>query len=111
MLYKVLIDVDNTERLLLPQMTVQVFFVLGEARDVPTVALNALTPSPDAGPDSFTARVLTAEGPEPRQVKVGLSNRTTAEVLTGLAIGDRVIVNGLLDAGADGGGRGRALRF
>src|SRR5690606_25601543 len=37
-LYKVLIDVDNSERLLLPQMTVQVFFLQGEARDVPVVA-------------------------------------------------------------------------
>ncbi len=109
-LYKVLIDVDNTERLLLPQMTVQVFFVLGEARDVPTVALNALTPSPDAGPDTFTARVLTGNGPEPRQVKVGLSNRMTAEVVMGLAIGERVIVDGMPAAGP-AGTRGRALRF
>lgn len=108
-LYKVLIDIDNKERLLLPQMTVQVFFVLGEARDVPTVALNALTPSPDADPGTFTARVLTDNGPEPRQVKVGLSNRMTAEVLMGLAIGERVIVNGL--PGPDGAGGGRAFRL
>lgn len=112
-LYKVLIDVDNSERLLLPQMTVQVFFVLGEARDVPTVALNALTPSPEHGPDGFFARVLTANGPEPRQVRVGISNRTTAEVITGLAVDDRVIVNGLpvLDDPDRGAGRRAMVRF
>src|SRR5690606_28515394 len=60
-LYKVLIDVDNSERLLLPQMTVQVFFLQGEARDVPVVALNALTPDPSR-PDGYVARVLTPAG-------------------------------------------------
>jgi macrolide-specific efflux system membrane fusion protein len=110
-LYKVLIDVDNSERLLLPQMTVQVFFLLGEARDVPTVALNALTPNPAQGPDSYVARVLTPRGPERREVKVGLSNRTTAEVLTGLAVGERVIVDGAPAVAAEREGRRMMMRF
>ncbi len=110
-LYKVLIDVENTERLLLPQMTVQVFFLLGEARDVPTVALNALTPDPEQGPDSYVARVLMPHGPERRQVKIGLASRTNAEVLMGLAVGDRVIVGGAAAPGEAGPNRRMMVRF
>lgn len=110
-LYKVLIDIENAERLLLPQMTVQVFFVLGEARDVPIVPLNALTPDPGQGPDSYIARVLTPAGPEHRQVTVGLTSRTTAEVLTGLALGDRVIVNGTPALADDAPRRRMMFRF
>lgn len=110
-LYKVLIDVDNTERLLLPQMTVQVFFLLGEARDVPTVALNALVPDPGQGPDGYLARVLTPHGPERRQVKIGLASRTSAEVLMGLAVGDRVIVGGAAGQGDAASGRRMMVHF
>jgi macrolide-specific efflux system membrane fusion protein len=112
-LYKVLIDVDNAEQLLLPQMTVQVFFMLGEARDVPTVALNALTPNPAQVPDGYFARVLTPQGPERRQVKVGLTSRTTAEVQMGLAVGEQVIIGEVaaLTDGDGGPGRRARLRF
>jgi macrolide-specific efflux system membrane fusion protein len=92
-LYNVLIDVDNTEQQLLPSMTVQVFFVLGRAKDVPLVALSALTADPAAGPDMYRAMVLTAQGPAPRQVQVGVTNRTTAQVVSGLQVGDRVVVD------------------
>src|SRR5690606_13295334 len=110
-LYKVLIDVENTERLLLPQMTVQVFFLLGEALDVPAVALNALIPDPEQGPDSYVARVLMPHGPERRQVKIGLASRTNAEVLMGLAVGDRVIVGGAAAPGEAGPNRRMMVRF
>src|SRR5690606_39841684 len=59
-LYNVLIDVDNGEQLLMSSMTVQVFFVLAEARGVPLVPLNALQPS---GRDNeYLAQVLTPQG-------------------------------------------------
>ncbi|WP_169577527.1 efflux RND transporter periplasmic adaptor subunit [Sinimarinibacterium sp. CAU 1509] len=92
-LYNVLIDVDNAEQLLLPSMTVQVFFVLGQAHDVPLVALSALTADPSAGPDMFRATVLTEQGVVPRQVQVGVTNRATAQVVSGLEVGDRVVVD------------------
>ncbi|MDD3764752.1 MAG: efflux RND transporter periplasmic adaptor subunit [Nevskiales bacterium] len=90
-LYNVLIDVDNAEQLLLPSMTVQVFFVLGEARDVPLVPINALSPG-EGG--TYRATVLAGKKTEPRSVTIGVSNRTTAEVVSGLEVGEHVLVNG-----------------
>lgn len=87
-LYNVLIDVQNDERLLLPDMTVQVFFVLGEAHDVPVVSMSALRPS---GRNRYQATVLTPQGTEPREVTIGVSSRLMAEVTSGLAVGDRVV--------------------
>lgn len=89
-LYNVLIDVDNTEGLLLPDMTVQVFFVLGEARNVAIAPIDALVADPSAGAGMFRARVATAKGFDDRLVRVGLTTRTDAQILSGLAIGDRV---------------------
>ena len=91
-LYNVLIDVENPEGLLLPSMTVQTFFVLGEAKDTPLVPLSALQADPKAGPDRYRATVLTDKGPQPRTVTVGLSNRTSAQVVSGLKVGDEVIL-------------------
>src|SRR5690606_29538428 len=48
-LYNVLIDVPNKERLLMTSMTAQVFFLLGEAKNVPLVPMAALRPAPRAG--------------------------------------------------------------
>ena len=42
-LYNALFDVPNPNKVLMPQMTAQVFFVVAEARDVLTVPLSALT--------------------------------------------------------------------
>ena len=43
-LYKALLDVDNPEGLLKPQMTAQVFFLTGSARDTVLVPITALRP-------------------------------------------------------------------
>ena len=42
-LYNALFDVPNPNRMLMPQMTAQVFFVVAEARDVLVVPVSALT--------------------------------------------------------------------
>lgn len=91
-LYNVLVDVDNPDGVLLPQMTVQAFFVLGEARNVPVVPMNALRPDRRAGPNRYTATVLTPNGSEERQVTVGLSSRMEAEVKDGLKPGEEVVL-------------------
>ncbi len=145
-LYNVLVDVDNTEQALMTEMTVQVFFVLGEVRDAVLVPLAALKPikareggkgrdagqaqepasdqpptrdkaqAPAKASDATTAQVesrgrgrnldsarpretslyeaqvLTPDGIQTRQVKVGITNRTTAAVLEGLTVGEKVVV-------------------
>ena len=91
-LYNVLVDVQNADHKLLPQMTVQVFFVLDEASDVPVVPLNALH-AIDQTKGIYRADVLVDSGVESRQVTVGLSNRSQAQVRSGLAVGDRIVVS------------------
>ncbi|MBL8265622.1 efflux RND transporter periplasmic adaptor subunit [Steroidobacter sp.] len=106
-LYNVLIDVDNKEGQLLPQMTVQVFFTLGEAKDVPLAPINALQAQRDAG--AYKAKVLTDKGVVEREVKVGLTSRSMAQVVSGLLPGDQLIVAAATPAasGASQSGGGR----
>lgn len=91
-LYNVLIDVDNHEGQLLPKMTVQVFFTLGEAKGVPLAPISALQAQRDAGADAYKAQVLTDDGIVERDVKIGLTNRSMAQVISGLQPGDQLIV-------------------
>ena len=109
-LYNVLVDVDNSEQLLMTDMTVQVFFVLEQAKDAPVVPLSALRALPGKGPDVYEARVLTARGIERRTVTVDVASRTNAAIRDGLAIGDKVVV--AQPAGGDAapeGGRRRGM--
>ncbi|MEE2690615.1 MAG: efflux RND transporter periplasmic adaptor subunit [Pseudomonadota bacterium] len=48
-LYKVLLDIDNPEELLKPEMTAQVFFVTGRAEDAVLAPVAALVDRPDRG--------------------------------------------------------------
>jgi macrolide-specific efflux system membrane fusion protein len=90
-LYTALFDVDNTDSELMPQMTAQVHFVTAAAQDTVTVPLPALTPVPGET-SRYTARVLRADGEaEVRQVRVGVRNRTTVQVLEGLAEGEQLV--------------------
>ncbi|MFN0317270.1 MAG: efflux RND transporter periplasmic adaptor subunit [Burkholderiales bacterium] len=113
-LYNVLFDVQNPDGALRTQMSAQVYFVLGRADgvlSVPTAALGPLkdgakagkvsasgTPSSeanDAGQPSraqkFMVRVLKEGKPDERLVSVGVMNRVSAQVLSGLSEGDTVI--------------------
>jgi macrolide-specific efflux system membrane fusion protein len=91
-LYNVLIDVPNKERLLMTSMTAQVFFVLGSAKDVVLVPMAAIRPATRGESGSYIARVATDDGIVTRRVKIGLSSRQFAEVLSGLSVGDKVVV-------------------
>jgi macrolide-specific efflux system membrane fusion protein len=112
-LYNVLIDVKNGDHVLMTSMTAQVFFVLGEAKSVPLVPVTALGQVRSGTTDEYEVRVLTNEGPRRRTVKVGLADRTSAQVLSGLAVGDQVIIGVPVNsdnAGRSGGGaRSRGL--
>lgn len=91
-LYSALFDVENPEHDLLPQMSAQVFFVVGQARDVPVVPLAALRPVPRS-PNKYIARVIEGERPVERTIEVGVTNRVTAEVKSGLVLGDRIAID------------------
>jgi macrolide-specific efflux system membrane fusion protein len=103
-LYDVLVDVANPDHLLMTQMSAQVFFVLGEAKDALLVPVAALQPMTAAGEDGqagtpYRVELRTAEGSAVREIRVGLSNRANAEVLAGLAEGDQVILPTASSAG------------
>jgi macrolide-specific efflux system membrane fusion protein len=95
-LYKVLVDVPNDDGVLLPSMSAQVSFIEGGVENVPTVPLAALRNGRNG---ERTARVVTPSGVETREVEVGFTNRTHAEVKSGLVAGDEV-VTGMVGAEA-----------
>ena len=90
-LYTVLLDVDNTDQALMPEMTTQVFFVANQARDVllaPVVALQGSTDS-----DRQTARVVAKNGDiETRQIRTGISDRLRVEIIDGVNEGDHLLI-------------------
>jgi macrolide-specific efflux system membrane fusion protein len=96
-LYDVLIDVKNQEHMLMTGMTTQVFFVLGKAENalvVPAEVLTRRAPREDNETGkAFRVAVMTEKGREPRVIRVGLQTRTQAEVVDGLAEGDKLAVN------------------
>lgn len=89
--YNVLFEVDNRGRKLFSDMTVQVDIVTGAAQKVatlPTVALG------ERGLDGrYTVQVLdAADKPSPRQVRVGLQDGGKAQVLEGIAVGEKLLL-------------------
>ncbi|OZY28392.1 efflux transporter periplasmic adaptor subunit [Pseudomonas lundensis] len=90
-LYTVLLDVDNTDQALMPEMTTQVFFVANQARDVLLAPVVALQGSADS--DRQTARVVAKNGDiETRQIRTGISDRLRVEILEGLNEGDHLLI-------------------
>lgn len=104
-LYSALFDVSNPDRDLLPQMSAQVFFVVGSAKDALLVPVGALRALPQRRAERrYTVQVVTAGGAlETRTVEVGVMNRTMAEIRSGLEEGARVVVSGTQPAGRPAG--------
>lgn len=99
-LYTALFDVDNPDGALMPQMTAQVSFVTASARNALAVPLPALA-AVEGRPGVFSARVLDAGGRVVRRdVEIGIRNRLQAEVLRGLAEGEKLVTEAPDDAGA-----------
>jgi macrolide-specific efflux system membrane fusion protein len=116
-LYTALFEVPNKTGELMTQMTAQVFFVISGVKDavsVPIAALKRHRPRQKL----FKATVVTESGVhEERIVKVGVTNRVSAQVVEGLAVGERVVAGTKTDAGAGeqqrdrtGGRRGQGNR-
>ncbi|MEB3900008.1 efflux RND transporter periplasmic adaptor subunit [Pseudomonas putida] len=89
--YTVLLDVDNPDGALMAEMTTQVFFVAGQARQVLTAPLAALD---DTDGDGLRlAQVLGSDGKvEQRQVRTGLSDRLRVQILDGLREGEHLVI-------------------
>jgi macrolide-specific efflux system membrane fusion protein len=95
-LYNALFDVPNPNRELMTQMSAQVFFVSAAAKNVPLVPMAALRPArrdDNAPRGSYVAKVMKADGTiEDRIVAIGVGNRVAAEVKSGLAVGEQVVL-------------------
>ena len=114
-LYDALFDVANPDQVLMTQMTAQVFFVASSAKDAVLVPLAALRPvaskgrarAPRAagerasGADPRTqfakgaalVSVVGADGEvADREVKVGVMNRVSAQIVSGLEPGEKVVI-------------------
>ncbi|MFZ2989812.1 efflux RND transporter periplasmic adaptor subunit [Ideonella sp.] len=90
--YNVLFEVDNRERKLYSDMTVQVSIETGSAKQVTTMPIVALG---ERGADGRYA-VQVLEGPThqqvPRQVRTGLQDGARVQVLEGVKVGEKVLL-------------------
>lgn len=103
-LYNAKFDVPNENRILMTQMTTQVFFIVAKAENalqIPFASVRldktaALPPATSQQPVTMRqgqVTVLNAQGkPEQRNVAVGVTNRINAQILEGLKDSDRVVL-------------------
>ncbi|MEC4747708.1 efflux RND transporter periplasmic adaptor subunit [Methylomicrobium sp. Wu6] len=107
-LYNVLIDVDNADGQLMSGMSAQVFFVLGEAKHVPVIPVNALGKrlhdQDNQQGRAYQVKVIAADNQvQEKLIHVGLQSRRFAEIRDGLSVGDRVKL--ILASAKKNGGR------
>lgn len=89
--YNVLFEVDNRDRRLYSDMTVQVDIETGRVRDVPTVPMVALGERDAEG--RYRVIVLDDAGRRGvRQVRTGLQDGSRVQVLEGLQLGEKVLL-------------------
>lgn len=87
--YNGLFNVPNEDGRLKTYMTAEVHIIIGSAIDVVTIPSAALGPKQEDG--SYIVYVVgESNAVSPRKVEVGLNNRITAEIRSGLAEGERV---------------------
>jgi macrolide-specific efflux system membrane fusion protein len=128
-LYDALFDVENPRQALMTQMTAQVFFVAASTKDAVLVPVAALRALPRAEREGGSKRALRSTGERKagagsdprgqfangaarvsvvradgkavdRDVKVGVVNRVSAEILSGLEPGEKVVIGTKAPAGA-----------
>jgi len=103
--YNGLFDAPNPDGKLRISMTAQVQIVRADAPGALTIPATALGPRGKDG--SYTVRVVGADGQaQPRQVKVGLNNNVSAQVLEGLSEGDKVVIGDAAAAPSKNGQQG-----
>ena len=93
--FDLVVELDATTAELRPEMTARIDIVVAERHDVLLVPVNAVFEQAD----HLVASVVTRWSTEPRLIELGATGDLFAEVISGLAEGDRVA---LLDAPATG---------
>lgn len=92
-LYTALFDVANPKRELMTQMTAQVFFIVNAAHNVVIAPMSALREE-DKKAGRYSVTVVDAKGSQAfREIQVGINNRVSAEILSGLKAGERIVDN------------------
>ncbi|BAE74733.1 Macrolide export protein MacA [Sodalis glossinidius str. 'morsitans'] len=89
--YNALFDVPNPDHRLRINMTAQVSLIVDDVKDTLLIPAAALTHSEGKG--RYTLQVLVKGKPVARQVKIGLNNFVDAQVLSGLQVGEQVILS------------------
>jgi len=105
--YSGIIEVQNPERILRPGMTANVKIITSRKKGVLTVpssALRVVMDVPYKEPKGLqrgtrTVWVMRGEKPSPVQVKVGVTDFTNTEIVSGLKEGDVVVVDTAQAAG------------
>ncbi|MCZ4092270.1 macrolide transporter subunit MacA [Sinorhizobium psoraleae] len=114
-LYYALFDVPNPTGELMMSMSAQVFFVEAAAKDVlvvPSAAIHANGEATDGKPAKAEVTVVTPSGAtEARAVEVGIRNRVSAEIVSGLEEGDRVVVDTASAGSGTRNTRSRGMRM
>lgn len=110
--YNGLFEVPNPTGELRISMTAQVSVVLGEAKRALTIPSSALGQRDSDG--AYLVTVVDKLGePQQRRVTIGIDNNVNAQVLEGLAEGEKVVVGEAVAATGDSqqGGRRRSLFY
>lgn len=96
-LYYALFDVPNPTGELMMSMSAQVFFVQAAAKNVlvvPSAALRTVEAAASDGPARAEVTVVAPSGAtQTRPVEVGVRNRVSAEIVSGLQEGEKVVVD------------------
>jgi macrolide-specific efflux system membrane fusion protein len=98
--YNGLFDVANPDHKLRISMTAQVTIVLHDATNVLTVPASLLGAKTRDGGYMLSVWDQATEQVEPRKVTVGLNNKVTAEITSGLEDGDLVVTTAATGASA-----------
>ncbi|WP_247895960.1 efflux RND transporter periplasmic adaptor subunit [Azospirillum brasilense] len=98
-LYTALFEIANDRGELRPDMTAQVFFVAAAAKDAVTVPVAALTLADESAERHRVTLIGSGGAIETREVRVGVRDRFNAQVLDGLAEGERIVVGWKTDDG------------
>jgi macrolide-specific efflux system membrane fusion protein len=111
-LYYALFDVPNPTGELMMSMSAQVFFVKAAAKDVLIVPSAAIRTNGEPTAEKPAKAEVTVVAPsgatETRAVEVGIRNRVSAEVVSGLKEGEKVVVD--TEAATRGSGRKAATQ-